>query len=45
MRKEIGNGDANQRLASGEWWVVLTSAEAKEMAKGEKSLANVSFYR
>jgi hypothetical protein len=35
MRKEIGNGDANQRLASGGWWVVLTSAEAKEMAKGE----------
>jgi hypothetical protein len=35
MRKENGNGGANQWLASGEQRVVSPLAEGKEMAKGE----------
>jgi hypothetical protein len=42
---ENRNGGANRRLAGGERRVVLTSALGKEMAVGEKSPANVSFYR
>jgi hypothetical protein len=42
---ENRNGGANRRLAGGEWRVVLTSALGKEMVVGEKSPANVSFYR
>jgi hypothetical protein len=35
MRMEIGNGEANRRLADGEWRVMLTSTKGKEMPTGK----------
>jgi hypothetical protein len=38
MYEELPNGEANQRLASGEWMAVLTSALGRKTVKRRGSL-------